>query len=200
MRIMISEDDATSRLMLEAVLKQLGHEVVSTSDGRETMEALELTDHPRLIILDWMMPVVNGLDICRRVRQKTDRRQPYIIILTSRGEKSDIVEGLMAGADDYIAKPFELEELKARIEVGKRVVGLQDALADRIEELERAMSEIKTLRGIIPICSYCKKIRDDRNYWQQVDSYISRHSQAMFSHSVCPECMERARAEMLDED
>ena len=98
--------------------------------------------------------------------------------------------GLDAGADDYLAKPFDRNELRARVQVGVRVVELQRHLAEHIKELETALSQVKQLQGILPICSYCKKIRDDQNYWQRVESYISDHSEAEFSHSICPSCYE----------
>lgn len=110
-------------------------------------------------------------------------------MLTSRNEQSDIVEGLRAGADDYLVKPWDAAELHARVEVGCRMVSLQDRLAEKIQELQEALNQVKALEGILPICSFCKKIRDDRNYWRQVEDYISSHSEARFTHSVCPECI-----------
>src|SRR5438105_4818844 len=99
--------------------------------------------------------------------------------------------GLGAGADDYIVKPFEREELRARVQVGFRMLALQAALADRVRELEEALTRVKQLQGLLPICSYCKKVRDDRNYWQQVETYIEGHSDAQFTHGICPECREK---------
>ena len=104
----------------------------------------------------------------------------------SKLEKDNVVIGLESGANDYIRKPFDQEELHARVRVGERVLELQFKLAKRVKELEDPLSQIKTLQGLIPICSYCKKIRDDQNYWQQLESYISQHSQAVFSHGICP--------------
>lgn len=101
------------------------------------------------------------------------------------------MRGLDAGADDYIIKPFNREELRARVKVGVRILDLQNNLAGRVSELERAMAGVKQLQGLLPICCYCKKIRDDQNYWQQVEGYISRHSEAQFSHGVCPDCFEK---------
>jgi DNA-binding response OmpR family regulator len=105
--------------------------------------------------------------------------------------REDIVAGLAAGADDYITKPFDIQELRARVQVGLRIVELQESLSVRIKELEDALAQVKQLRGLLPICSYCKKIRDDQNYWQKVESYLSQHSEARVSHSVCPECYEQ---------
>jgi response regulator RpfG family c-di-GMP phosphodiesterase len=105
--------------------------------------------------------------------------------------QEDLVTGLDAGADDYITKPFDFEELRARVRVGVRMVRLQQSLAARVSQLEEALANVRVLQGLLPICLYCKKIRDDQNYWQQVDKYIGDHSQARFSHGVCPDCYER---------
>ena len=190
MRILIAEDDAVSRRVLETTLVRWGHEVVVTCDGIAAWDALQRADAPALTILDWMMPGMEGVEVCRRVRQLPTPAPPYIILLTAKGGKEDLATGLDAGADDYIAKPFDREELRARVQVGARVVRLQRSLAERVRELEDALSQVKQLQGILPICSYCKKIRDDQNYWQRVESYISEHSEAQFSHGVCPDCYE----------
>jgi response regulator RpfG family c-di-GMP phosphodiesterase len=111
-------------------------------------------------------------------------------MLTSRGSPEDTVEGLEAGADDYICKPFNSAELRARIRNGARLLDLQSKLQDRVLELEEALARVKQLQGLLPICSYCKKIRSDGNYWQQVENYISDHTGATFSHGICPQCYE----------
>jgi DNA-binding response OmpR family regulator len=188
MRILIAEDDFTSRNLLKTLLARSGHEVVATVNGTEAWEAMQRPDAPRLAILDWMMPEIDGLDLCRRIRaQKTDR-PPYVIMVTTKGEKSDIIAGLEAGADDYLPKPYNPGELHARVNVGLRLIETQDMLAGKIEELHQALDHIKTLRSIVPICSCCKKIRDDRGYWNQVEVYIREHTEVEFSHSICPEC------------
>ncbi len=191
MRILIAEDDLTSRIMLSAVLKKEGHEVQETTTGPEALAALQQPGAPRLAILDWMMPGMDGLEVVRRIRALPSLPPPYIIILTTRGGKADIIAGLDAGADDYLAKPFDHGELRARIEVGRRMVRMQEKLSAQVQELREAALHIKTLQDIIPICSFCKKIRDDQGYWDQVDSYFSRHSEARFSHSVCPDCLKK---------
>jgi DNA-binding response OmpR family regulator len=190
MRILIAEDDLTSRTILAGVLKKKGYEVTVTVNGAEAWQALQQPGAPALVILDWMMPEMNGPEVVRRVRALQSDRPPYIIMLTTKGEKADIVAGLEAGANDYLAKPFDSGELHARIEVGRRMVEMQDSLTNKIEELRQALDQIKTLRGIIPICMYCKKIRNDENSWQQLEAYIAEHSEADFSHGLCPECGE----------
>jgi DNA-binding response OmpR family regulator len=190
MRILIAEDDSVSRRVLETTLVRWEHEVVVTSDGTEAWGILQQLNAPRLAILDWMMPGMDGLEVCHNVRRTPSATPPYIIMLTTKSSKEDIVTGLDAGADDYLAKPFNRNELRARLQVGLRVVELQGNLAERVEELEEALTQVKQLQGILPICSYCKKIRDDQNYWQRVESYISDHSEVEFSHGICPACYE----------
>jgi len=191
MRILIAEDDFTSRGMLTAVLKKAGHEPVETVNGLEAWEALQQPDAPRLVILDWMMPEMDGLEVLRRVRALPGDRPPYILMLTSKIDKAEIIAGLDAGANDYLTKPFDVGELRSRIEVGLRMVEMQDELAGKIGELQRSLAEVKTLRGIVPICASCKKIRDDHGYWSQVEVYVRDHTEAEFSHGVCPECMKK---------
>jgi len=190
-KVLIAEDDVVSRRMLQVFLLRWGYQVEMATDGAEAWRALENGDPPRLAIIDWMMPVIDGIEICRRVREAGRPLPAYIILLTARGGNEDIVRGLNAGADDYITKPFNREELRARVSVGVRILELQTALAVRVSELEGAMAGVKQLQGLLPICCYCKKIRDDQNYWQQVEGYISKHSEAQFSHGVCPDCFEK---------
>jgi DNA-binding response OmpR family regulator len=189
MRILIAEDDLVSRRMLEATLAKWGHEVIVTTDGDAAWRTLSTAGAPRLAILDWMMPGLDGVEICRRVRQ-AGGTPPYLIMLTARGSRTDVVAGLDAGADDYITKPFDRDELRARVQAGTRILELQEELAGRVRELEEAMSRVKLLQGLLPICAYCKRVRNDENYWQQVESYVSDHSEARFSHGICPSCYE----------
>jgi PleD family two-component response regulator len=191
MRILVADDDLTYCRMLEALLRKWGYEPVVTHDGEQAGKILQAPQAPQLAILDWMMPGKDGVDVCRQVRQASLSKPTYIILLTSKERKEDIVSGLDAGADDYMTKPFEKEELRARVQVGERILKLQTELARRVKELQEALAQIKTLEGIVPICMYCKKIRNDQNYWQQVEIYISEHSKAEFTHGLCPECMEK---------
>jgi sigma-B regulation protein RsbU (phosphoserine phosphatase) len=190
MDILIAEDDPISRRTLEITLQKWGHRVVVASDGRSAYEVLSQNDAPRLAILDWMMPHMDGLTICRRLRKESSRRSLYVILLTARGEKRDIVAGLESGADDYITKSFDRDELHARVNVGLRMAVLQKSLAEQVAVLEEALRRVKQLQGLLPICCYCKCIRNDRNYWQRVEEYIGEHSSARFSHGICPNCFE----------
>ena len=191
MRILIAEDDAVSRRRLEATLRKWGYEVLAVEDGLAAWEVLQGEMPPPLAILDWMMPGMDGIEVCRKVRERSPSRPLYIIVLTARGSREDVVAGLQAGGDDYVTKPFDREELHARVKVGLRVLQLQMNLAARVRELEEALARVRQLQGLLPICSYCKKIRDDQNYWQQVEGYISEHSDAVFSHGICPDCFEK---------
>ncbi len=141
MRVLIADDDAANRRLLEVTLARWGYQAELTRDGAETWKLLQRDDAPQLVILDWMMPKIDGLEICRRVRQSVPRLV-YIIILTAKGQKEDVVVALKAGADDYVTKPFERDELKARVEVGVRVLKLQEALAGRERDLAVAQTLI----------------------------------------------------------
>ena len=123
----------------------------------------------------------------------------YLILLTSRGDKEHVLAGLQAGANDYVTKPFDRDELLARVRVGAQMVGLQAELAARVHELEDALARVKQLQGLLPICSYCKSIRDDKNYWHQVETYVKSHSEAEFSHGICPGCWEKVVKAQLRE-
>jgi sigma-B regulation protein RsbU (phosphoserine phosphatase) len=191
MKVLIAEDDVTTNAILEAILENWGYEVVITRDGAEAWAKLQEADAPKLVILDRMMPKMDGLEVCRRIRKKDPLNLTYIIHLTTLAAKDDVVAGLGAGANDYITKPFNNQELRARVAVGAEMVKLQVDLADKVEELEQALAHIKQLQGVLPICSYCHKIRDDKEVWQKLEAYVEHHSDARFSHSYCPECLDK---------
>ncbi|MDP6354437.1 MAG: response regulator transcription factor [Planctomycetota bacterium] len=190
MRILIAEDELVARRVIKKSLETWGYEVIAAENGNEAWEELDGDDAPRLAILDWVMPGQDGIEVCRRVREKETDRSTYIILLTAKARTEDIVTGLQTGADDYIKKPFDRDELRARLEVGLRIIGMQDSLSQRVHELETALSHIKQLRGLLPICSYCKAIRNESEYWEDLESYLRDNSEADFSHSICPKCYE----------
>lgn len=197
MRILIAEDEKVTRLRLERALQEWGFEIETVSDGQAAWDRLCGENPPRLCIFDWLMPLIEGPDLCRRVRDKFPEESFYLILLTARQGVEDLIEGLTAGADDYVSKPFVAGELRSRINVGVRVLGLEQLLAKKVRQLEMALEDVKQLRGLLPICSYCNKIRNDNDYWEQVDSYITRHSEVEFSHSICPACYEKHVQPML---
>ena len=201
MRILVAEDDAVTRKLLESTLGRLRLDVIAVADGNAAWNALETLkgkDAPELALLDWMMPGLEGIQVLRRLRTTPGFELLYVILLTSRTDKEDVAYGLAAGANDYIAKPFDPSELEARIRVGERMVKLQRSLAARVAELEVALAHVQRLQGLLPICSYCKKVRNETNYWEQVDSYLTSHSDVQLTHGICPTCME-TMMKQLDE-
>jgi phosphoserine phosphatase RsbU/P len=198
MNVLIAEDDRVTGEILARTLQRWNYATTIVCDGAQAWEHLRSTTEPTLVILDWMMPGMDGPDVCRRVRAELPLAHMYLLLVTARETRGDVIAGLEAGADDYIIKPFDPDELRARVAVGIRVLTLQQKLAERVEELEAALSNVKQLRGLLPICSYCKRIRGDDQYWQQVEGYIVEHSDAQFSHGICPSCFATVSAE-LDE-
>ena len=189
--ILVADDDPVSQALLVHSLTQAGYPVSQCGEGQEALEHLKRADGPMIGILDWMMPGLDGPEVCKALKSNGGPSLIYLILLTSKGDRTDIVQGLDAGADDYMTKPFDLQELRSRVQVGVRVLMLQQKLEDRVHQLECALSEVKQLQGLLPICSYCKKIRDDQNYWQQVEQYLSHYTEVQFSHGVCPPCYEK---------
>ena len=188
-RILLIEDEPGLVLTLSDLLAAEGHTVESATDG-VTGLAKAASEPFDAIILDVMLPGKNGLDVCREIRQRGS--DVAILMLTAKTQIIDRVVGLKLGADDYLTKPFDPEELRARVHVGIRMVTLQERLAERVAELEEALANVKQLRGLLPICSYCKRVRADGNYWEQVEQYVSTHSDATFSHGICPTCYDTA--------
>jgi DNA-binding response OmpR family regulator len=188
MRILIAEDDDMSRQLLEVRLTEWGYEVISVEDGNRAWEILQQEDTPRLAILDWMMPGMEGTELCRKAREKNSDPYVYIILLTAKGEQEDVLEGMRSGADDFVRKPFDKDELRVRVDVGRRVTDLQTALSIRVARLQKALDRIRTLEGFLPICAYCHKIRADQEAWEELEKYIEERSEAVMEHTVCPEC------------
>lgn len=190
MKILIADDDRLARRLLESTLTGWGYEVVAVGDGDAAWGVLSGDEPPPIAVLDWVMPGLTGVEVCQKVRARPGLSHLYVVVLTSKDRTEDLVAALEAGADDHLIKPFQPAELRARMRVGERVVRLQQSLKDRVAALERALADVTRLEGLLPICMYCKKIRTDNNYWQQVDSYLGEHSGATFTHGICPECRE----------
>jgi DNA-binding response OmpR family regulator len=196
MKILLAEDDPVSCMALESIAAPLGLEPIIATTGTEALAYLTSDDPPPVAVLDWMMPGVDGLDVCRAVRRAALPIEPYLLMLTARTAHQDIVSGLRAGADDYVAKPFSRVELEARIQVGLRLVGVQLQLRERVRDLEESQARERTLRRLLPICAYCRKIRDDQNYWQMLEHYVSETAGVQFSHGVCPDCIGQVEQEL----
>ena len=198
MRVLVAEDDASSRKILAKMLEQWDYQVIAVENGQAAMEVFQSPNPPILAMLDWEMPGMSGIDVCRQLRQRDGDRPTYIILLTMRTDEEDMVTGLRAGADDYVTKPFNRDELHARIAAGRRIVELQDALSMRISELETATAQVQALQGIIPICVYCHRIRDAQEDWLRIEKYVATHAGAQFSGGICPECAEEQYPGVLD--
>lgn len=184
MRILAVEDDAVSRAVLRQALRRLGHETIEAGDGEAAWEALQAESF-RVVVSDWMMPNVDGLELCRRIRQRPDAEYIYFILLTSRdATEQNQREAADAGVDDFLTKPLDLPELWTRLRVAERIL--------------KYTTQVRQLEEMLPICSYCKKIRDDQNYWQQIEGYISERTGSDFSHSVCPDCYQRVLVPELE--
>lgn len=148
MRILVAEDEITFRHMLKTFLTKWGYQVVVVSDGLEAWKILQEEDRPRLAILDWMMPSMDGVEICRAIRERKSGPYLYLLLLTSRDQKQDVVEGIEAGADDYLIKPFDPRELRARIHAGERIIELEDRLI-RAQEALRELATHDSLTGLL---------------------------------------------------
>jgi len=191
-KILIADDDNVTRRLIENILMRNAYEFISCQNGDDAFEELKDEDGPKLALLDWVMPGLQGIEICKKLRAIKFNINPYLIILTaSMNEKKDVLETFRTGANDFIEKPFDSNELLARVKLGRELVSLHIALAERIKALEEANQHIKTLQGILPICMHCHKIRNDNQSWERVEEYIAKHSDAQFSHGLCPECRDK---------
>ena len=186
--VLLAEDSSEQREFLEVLLAEWGFRVVSVKDGDEAWRLLQEPDAPALLLLDSVMPGLSGPQICRRLRETRSKRARHVILLTACATPEDVESGLDAGADDFVAKPFNEMELRARLRAGERHVLLQEELGRRIIEVESALQRIRQLEGILPLCSYCKRIREGERAWQPLESFIARRSKAKFSHDICPDC------------
>lgn len=195
-RVLIADDEDTTRYILHTTLLHWGYEVTVCKDGAEAYRTLREADAPPIALLDWMMPGMDGIEVCAELRKARETATRYLVLLTSRTHKQDVIEGLRAGADDYVTKPFHMGELRARLMVGTRVVGLHLDLARNVHDLSAALDRVKHLEGLLPICSYCKSVRNDRDYWQRVDQYFSEHADVRFTQTICPSCEAKLGAEL----
>lgn len=180
MKVLIVDDDDATRQVVDLAVRKLGHDTVQASNGQEGWEMHRKEAFP-LIICDWMMPKLSGPDFCRAVRSVAQNTYTFFFILTSLDTKQNFVEAFQAGADDFMTKPVDIHELKARVGVAERILGLH--------------TRVTMLEGLLSICAYCKKIRDDQANWQHVERFIAAHTAVNFSHAICPACKARVGAE-----
>lgn len=184
MKILAVEDDSVARAVLRQALRRLGHDVLEAGDGDEAWEILQ-KDPARVVVSDWTMPKMDGLELCHRIRLRSAGDYIYFILLTGRDATTDNQKAAAdAGVDDFLTKPLDFAELWMRLRVAERIL--------------KYTTQVRQLEQMLPICSYCKKIRDDQNYWTQIESYISERTGSDFSHSVCPDCYQRVIIPELD--
>jgi sigma-B regulation protein RsbU (phosphoserine phosphatase) len=196
LRVLIADDDPALRHGLFVHLLRWGYEPTLCANGTEARNMLRSGQPPPLALLDWNMPGVDGLELCREIRSLPHLASMYVVLLTAHSARDEMVTGLDCGADEYMVKPVDWELLRVRLQIGVRIVTLQQSLAQRVRELQAALDTVKVLAGLLPICSYCKRIRDDNDYWQQLESYVSEHTNAQFSHGICPACFDHAQREL----
>ena len=173
MKILMVDDDAAARIVLGELLEHAGHEVVTATGGQAAWAALE-DEYFALVFLDRVMPDLDGIELCRRIRARRQPRYTYVILVTMVGGREPYLQGMNAGADDYFSKPFDPEELRARLRVAERVLNLQE--------------ELTHLRGLLSICAYCKASRDEQGGWVPVEQYIRERTPTSFSHGICTHC------------
>lgn len=176
MNILVAEDEPVTRKILEVTLRALGHTPVMVSNGQEAFDNWILSG-TQVIVSDWHMPELDGLDLCRQVRKRGNERYTYFIILTVRSGRESFLTAMESGVDDFITKPVDHEELAARLQVAERILNLRD--------------ELYALEGLLPICSYCKRIRNAEGTYGPLEGFIEKHSRAEFSHGICPDCYQK---------
>jgi phosphoserine phosphatase RsbU/P len=172
-KVLVVDDDPVSRMLLKATVVRLGHEVTVAENGAEAWRLFSAAPSP-LVLTDWMMDDVDGLELCRRIRARPSAPYTYVILLTAKDARAHYVQGIEAGADDFLGKPFDHDLLAARIHVAQRILGLRD----HVEHLER----------LLPICMYCKKIRNPDERWLRVEEFITTRTSEQLTHGICPDC------------
>ncbi len=205
MQALLADDDPVSLQILEAMVRSFGFEPVLAHDGGQAWQMLSRPDGPRLAVLDWMMPEMSGVEVCRRTRREHPDEPVHLLLLTSKTSKEDRIQGLEAGANDFISKPYNPQELRARLATGRQVWELHLTLVEQIKELRQGAEHIQALRNLIPICSYCKRVQSvpepdiSAVPWEAVESFVARHTGAAFSHGICPQCVGEHYPEIADD-
>lgn len=190
-KILVVDDDPDILFATSRVIKKAGYQTFTADSGETAMEAVRTID-PDLILMDVVMPDAEGTELCRRIKNDPNFKGIYVLLTSgTRVESEQQADGLDSGADGYIARPLSNRELLSRVDSMVRILRAERGRDLLIVELKKAISEIKQLSGLLPICSHCKKIRDDKGYWSQLESYIRDHSDAEFSHSICPDCAKK---------
>jgi len=196
-KILIVDDTPTNIQILDEVLKD-EYEIYFAVNGKDALQNAA-TVIPDLILLDIMMPEMDGYEVCRNLKDNSQLKDIPVIFITALDQAEHETEGLELGAIDYITKPFNPAIVRLRVKNHIELKKHRDALALRNAEFQEALAKIKTLNGLLPICASCKKIRDDKGYWTRIETYIGDHSEAEFSHGICPKCAKTLYPELCDE-
>lgn len=183
LKVLIADDDSAARRFLRAALEELDYECVMARNGREAW-AVYQAEQPSVVLADWLMPEIDGLRLCRMIRAERRPRYTYVILVTALSGKGSYLEGMEAGADDFVTKPFDLDEMAARLRAAERIIGLQ--------------TELKQLQGLLPVCAYCRRIRAEQGEWSTLEEYVARRTSVLLSHSICPECYHTQVEPQLD--
>jgi response regulator RpfG family c-di-GMP phosphodiesterase len=192
--ILIVDDEPGNIEILSETLGET-YEILAATSGKEALEIAK-RQIPDIIILDVVMPVMSGYEILRSLKQNASLKEIPVIFITALDKEDQETRGLTLGAVDYIPKPFNTTIVKLRVKTQMELKRQRDVLIQRNEELQKALIKIRTLSGLLPICASCKKIRDDRGYWTQLEHYIREHSEAEFTHGCCPDCMKKLYPEL----
>jgi PleD family two-component response regulator len=185
--ILIVDDTPENLQLLSVMLVSRGHKVRLSPNGKLALLNTQ-NSPPDLILLDINMPDMNGFEVCERLKSDPHTRDIPIIFISALDRAADKVEAFRLGGVDYITKPFNVREVLARVTTHLKLRRLQTQLTARVHELEIALAQVNQLEGLLPICSYCQRVRDDQDYWQRVETYISDRTDASFSHGICPDC------------
>ena len=202
-RILITDDDPEILLLMTTVLRREGYEVLESRTGWECLDVM-MAYRPALVLLDVKLPDMSGIEVCRQIKASPDLEDTFVILTSGVYVSSERqADGLNTGADGYVIKPISNKELVARVHSIERIKDAEDRLRKKEKELEGmvsklqiALTEIKVLKGLIPICASCKKIRNEEGFWDQLETYFSKHTDALFTHGLCPGCADAYRAEL----
>jgi DNA-binding response OmpR family regulator len=194
--VLIVDDEAISIDVLSDALGRK-YNVLVARNGSEALK-LAAVNHADLILLDIMMPEMDGFEVCKRLKESERTREIPVIFMTGRKDTEDIVKGFNAGAMDYVTKPFNITELLARVKTHLDMVRVRETERELIAELQNALAKVKQLSGLLPMCSVCKKVRDDEGYWHQVEQYLASYSDALITSGACPDCMKKHYPELAD--
>jgi sigma-B regulation protein RsbU (phosphoserine phosphatase) len=195
-RVLLADDDDDTRRLLGQYLSRWGFTVLQARNGTQAAEILGADDAPAIALIDWMMPGMEGIEVCKLLRQQQGRPYTYLIFLTGKSNKDEIAAGLEAGADDYVTKPCDMNELRARLRVAERIATLERDHARQVVTLLEAADQVRKLKELVPICAWCKRVRDDADYWHSIEEYLYLHTGSDFTHGICPSCLEGLRADL----